>query len=192
MAQQQIRKPTTIKTIPEAAEPTSPAAPAGSGAVGWTAVALVVMTLAFLTLAGWTAYQRYWNVNASAKLAGKVAPAWDAASPASLNGLYAKKAVLVLADGTSVTGSKAIIATARALGPKYTMTRTDIAATPDGAYATLLYHYAGKGSGQGVAVLRINGGKIVRQWNYESIETKAPAPKQPAKVLPPSPKPAKG
>lgn len=139
--------------------------------------ALVIMTLAFSSLAGWTVHQRY-SKTAAERLAQNIVPAWDTATPADLSSLYARKAVLIQADGTRVVGSKAIIAAAKALGPAYAMTQAaDTAATPDGSYATLVYRYEGKGRGEGIAVIEISGGKIVRQWNYESVSVPPPPSK---------------
>ena len=165
-----VKSPAVVKKIPEAQ-------PARPSSTPYLINALAIVTLAFLMLAGWTVYKHYSKTPAE-RVAQEVAPTWDTATPGGLNSLYARQAVLIQADGTKVVGSKAIIAAAKSLGPSYTMTQAaGVAATPDGSYATLVYRYAGKGSGEGVAVIQISGGKIVRQWNYESIAVPAPASK---------------
>jgi hypothetical protein len=174
-----------VRTIPEAAprKTQEPEHSGGSGAEMWLMGALVLVTLAFFGLAGWTVYQRHHRTTADV-LAGSTASAWNAATPAAMSDVYARRAVLTTADGTKVTGRKAILASAKALGPKFTMTQAGaVGTTPDGVLLTFPYTYAGHGRGSGVAVVKIVRGKIVRQWNFETILS---AP--PAKILPPAPK----
>jgi hypothetical protein len=174
-----------VRTIPDAAPRRTPEPEhhGASGAEVWLMGALVFVTLAFFALAGWTVYQRH-HRTPTEQLAGSTASAWDAATPAAMSGVYARRAVLTTADGSRVVGRKAILASAKALGPKFTMTQVGaIGTTPDGVLMTFPYTYAGHGRGSGVAVVKIVRGKIVRQWNFETIVS---AP--PAKILPPAPK----
>jgi hypothetical protein len=168
---EQVRKTTpVIETIPEAA-------PRRPRSMPWLIGALVVMTLAFLALAASTAYQRYHRTPA-AHLAQNAAAAWDTAGPSALGDVYARNAVVVHADGTKIVGIKAIIADARTRGPAFTMTQVgEINTSPNGALAAFTYRYSGHGRGSGIAVLKIARGKIVRQWNFETIAAPAPASK---------------
>jgi hypothetical protein len=183
--QQQVRRtPPEVQAIPEAGprkvpEPTPRSAPEPerTGAEPWLMGALVLVTIAFLVLAGWTIYQRR-QVTPAERLAGTTAAAWDVATPAALAGVYAGRAVLVRSDGTRVVGRKAIVASVQALGPRFTMKQVGaVGTTPDGAFVTFPYTYAGHGSGSGVAVVKVVRGKIVRQWNYETYKVAPSAPK---------------
>jgi hypothetical protein len=169
---EQVREPTAVvKNIPKAA----PKRPRFSPRL--LIGALLVMTLAFLALAGWTVFHGNQQTQAE-DLAQNAASAWGKAGPSALTDAYARNAVVVQADGTKVVGIKAIAADAKSRGRAYTMTQVgDIASTPDGAFTTFAYHYSGDGRGSGVAVLKIARGKIVRQWNFETIATPAPASK---------------
>ncbi len=134
----------------------------------WLVGALVIMTLGFLALAGLTFYQHHARTDAE-RLAAEVATAWGSAAPAGLGGVYDRHAVLIDAQGTRSTGIKSIVAAAKDRGPNFTMTQLgDVASTPDGAFATFAYRFAGDGRGSGMAVMKIDAGKVVRQWNFES------------------------
>jgi hypothetical protein len=164
------RTPAVIETIPKASTKRPRSIP-------WLIGALVAMTLAFLALAAFTGYQRYHRTSA-ANLAQHAAAAWDTARPSALTDVYARNAVVVHADGTKIAGIKAIVADARARGPAFTMTQVgDISTSPNGALAAFTYRYSDHGRGSGIAVLKIARGKIVRQWNFETIAVRAPAPK---------------
>ena len=168
---QQVRKTTpVIETIPEAG-------PEQPRAMPWLIGALIFTTVAFLALAGWTAYQRYHRTSAL-HLAQRAAAAWDTAGPGALTDVYAPDAVVVEADGTRVVGIKAIVADARGKGPAFSLTQVgDITTTPDGAFTTFAYRYTGHGRGSGIAVVKIASGKIVRQWNFETATAPAPPAK---------------
>ncbi len=172
---QQVRKTTpVIETVPEAVPQAGPEQPR---AMPWLIGALIFTTLAFLALAGWTAYQRYHRTTAEHVVQNAVT-AWDAATPAALADAYAPDAVVVEADGTRVVGIKAIVTDARGKGPAFSLTQVgDIATTPDGAFTTFAYRYTGHGRGSGIAVVKIASGKIVRQWNFESGTVPAPSTK---------------
>jgi len=169
-AQQGKKTEATVKRIPEAA-------PERLRSTPWLVGALVIMSAAFLALAGLTLYQRYAKTDAE-RLAADVTTAWDAAKPAALTAAYDREAVLIEADGTKVVGIKAIIAAAQARGPKYSVMNVgSIAATSGGPYAMTAYRFAGDGRGSGISVIKVADGKIIRQWNFEST----PVPAQPSK-----------
>lgn len=172
---QQVRKTTpVIETVPQAGPEATPGQP---NAMPWLIGALIFTTLAFLALAGWTAYQRY-HRTAAEHVVQNAVTAWDAAAPAALADAYAPDAVVVEADGTRAVGIKAIVADARGKGPAFSLTQVGyIDTTPDGAFTTFAYRYAGHGRGSGIAVVKIASGRIIRQWNFETVTVPAPPTK---------------
>jgi len=101
------------------------------------------------------------------RLTDAAVSAWDAGVPETFSAVYARDAVVVHADGTKVSGLSAIVADARSLGRDFAIVRTgDVSVTPNGQYASATYRYNGAGHGVGVLVLQLEGGKVVRQWEY--------------------------
>jgi hypothetical protein len=158
----------TVTRVPEAAQPNARSTP-------WLVAGLMVMTAAFLVLAILTFVPRL-RPSEAVRLTDAAVSAWDTGAPAAFSTVYARDAAVVHADGTEVSGLRAIVADATSLGRDFTIVRTgDVSVTPNGMYATATYRYAGAGHGVGVLVLRIEGGKIVRQWEYELPPVTAPA-----------------
>ena len=169
---QQVRKTTPVIETVSGAHPQ--AGPEQPRAMPWLIGALIFTTLAFLALAGWTTYQRY-HRTAAEHVVQNAVTAWDAAAPTALADVYAPDAVVVEADGTKMVGIKAIVADARGKGPAFSLTQVGhIDTTPDGAFTTFAYRYAGHGRGSGIAVVKIASGKIIRQWNFETVTVPAP------------------
>jgi hypothetical protein len=173
MVQQEKVRPTAavVPTIAIPEEDRSRANP-------WLIGGLIGMTLAFLALAGWTAYQRFHRSEASRTATSAVA-AWDSGRPAAFADVYDPNAVLVDPAGNSIVGTDAIAAAVRGRGQDFSVSPVGgISVTPDGTYATMSYRYTGDGRGVGIAVMEITDGKIVRQWNFEPTSTpvgRAPA-----------------
>jgi hypothetical protein len=183
MAQQEKVRPAPAqrenREKSEAAPPVlgSVAAPAEdrSRANPWLIGGLVGMTLAFLTLAGWTTYQRFQQAEAT-RLATSALRAWDAAKPGAFADVYDANAVVVGPDGKSIVGVDAIATAARDRGPDLTVTQFgDVSVSRDGAYVTASYRFTGDGHGVGVSMMEIANGKIIRQWNYEPSSARATA-----------------
>lgn len=152
--------PAAVKTIPEAE-------PSRSIAVPWLVAALVVMTAAFAVLALLTFVPRFRPTD-PVRLVDQTVATWDSGPPSDLSALYARDAVLVHADGTKISGIGAIVADAKSVGRGFMMTRTgDVSVSADGTYAAATYRYAGAGRGSGLLVLKIEDGKVVRQWSYD-------------------------
>ena len=125
------------------------------------------MTLAVFALGGWTLYQRLEKRDAERLAQGAVA-AWDSGRPAAFADVYDHSAVLVDADGTRIVGLDAIAAAVADRGPTFTVSQVGgVTTTSDGSYATTSYRFAGDGQGIGVSMIKVDGGKIVRQWIYE-------------------------
>jgi len=169
-----------VKKVPAPIEKISApqAAPAErSGSSPWVIGALVVMTLAFVALGSWTVYQRFQKNDAEGLAQGAVA-AWDSAKPGALAQVYDPAAVLVDATGTKIVGLDAIAAAVANRGPDFTVTQVGgVTTTSDGTYATTSYRFSGDGQGVGISVIKVEGGKIVRQWTFEPNAATAPAAK---------------
>ena len=172
MQQERVKKaPMPIETIP------IPEQTKRDGSSPWVIAALVIMTVAFLALGGWTMYQRLQKSDAEG-LAQSAVAAWDSAKPAALAQVYDPAAVLVDADGTKIVGLDAIETAVAGRGPDFTLTQVGgVTTTSDGAYATTSYRFSGDGAGIGISVIKVEGGKIVRQWTFEPNAASAPAPK---------------
>ena len=168
--QERVKKaPAPIEKIP-APEPTKQ-----PGSSPWLIGGLVIMTLAFLALGSWTMYQRLQKSDAEG-LAQSAVAAWDSAKPGPLAQVYDPSAVLVDANGTKIVGLGAIAAAVADRGPNFTVTQVGgVTTTSDGAYATTSYRFSGDGQGIGISVIKVHGGKIVRQWTFEP-NTAAPTP----------------
>jgi hypothetical protein len=163
MAQQQEKvrtSPAVVPAIASTGEDHSRANP-------WLVGGLAGMTVAFLALAGWTAYARYHRSEA-ARLANSALNAWDAGRPTAIADVYDPNAVVVDATGKRIVGVDAIAAAVRDRGQDFAVSQVgDISITPDGTYVTTSYRYAGDGHGVGIAVIEVANGKIARQWNFE-------------------------
>jgi len=180
MAQQEKVRPTSAqRDRTETAKPVpgSLAAPDEdrSRANPWLIGGLVGMTLAFLTLAGWTTYQRFQRGEAT-RLATSALHAWDSPKPAAFADVYDANAVVVGPDGANIAGISAIASTARDRGPNFALTPFgDMSVSDDGAFVTASYRFTGNGHGVGVSMMEIANGKIIRQWNYEPSQARATA-----------------
>jgi hypothetical protein len=153
------RGPATVTRVPEATQP-------GAGSTPWLVAGLMVTTAAFAVLAILTFAPRL-RPSEPVRLTDEAVSAWDSGAPSAFSTVYSRDAVVVHADGTKVSGLGAIVADAKSLGRDFTISRTgDVSVTPNGLYATATYRYAGAGHGVGVLVLQIEGGKVVRQWEY--------------------------
>ncbi len=163
MVQQQERvkkPPAPVERVPSPDRTTARSSP-------WLVGGLVVMTLAVFALGGWTLYQRLEKRDAERLAQGAVA-AWDSGRPAALADVYDPAAVLVDADGTRIAGLDAIAAAVADRGPTFTVTQVGgVTTTSDGSYATTSYRFTGDGQGVGVSMIKVDGGKIVRQWIFE-------------------------
>ena len=170
--QERVKKaPAQIEKLP-APEPV-PAVRTGSSP--WVIGGLVVMTLAFLALGGWTLYERLQKSDAEG-LAQSAVAAWDSGKPSTLADVYDPAAVLVDANGAKIVGLDAIAAAVADRGPDFTLTQVGgVTTTSDGTYATTSYRFSGDGQGIGISVIKVDGGKIVRQWTFEP-NTAAPTP----------------
>ena len=169
--QERVKKaPTPIEKIPEPQ-------PAPRGSSPWLIAGLVVMTVAFLALGGWTVYQRLQKSDAEG-LAQTAVAAWDSGRPAALADVYDPAAVLVDANGTKIVGIDAIAAAVADRGPAFTVAQVGgVTTTSDGTYATTSYRFSGDGQGIGISVIKVDGGKIVRQWTFEPNAAQGPAAK---------------
>lgn len=170
--QERVKKaPTPIEKIP-APEPTK-----RDGSSPWVIGGLVIMTVAFLALGGWTMYQRLQKSDAEG-LAQSAVAAWDSAKPAALAQVYDPAAVLVDANGNKIVGLDAIAAAVADRGPDFTVAQVGgVTTTSDGAYATTSYRFSGDGQGIGISVIKVEGGKVVRQWTFEPNAAPVPAAK---------------
>ena len=169
--QERIKKsPAPIEKVPASA----PQARAASSP--WLVGGLIGITVAFLALGGWTVYQRF-QKNAAEGLAQNAVAAWDSGRPAAFSDVYDPAAVLVDANGARIAGMDAIVAAVAARGPDFTVTQVGgVTTTSDGTYATTSYRFSGDGQGVGISVMKIDGGKIVRQWTFEPNAITQPAP----------------
>jgi len=164
----ETRKAATVTRVPEAAQPSSRSTP-------WLIAGLMVMTAAFAVLAILTFVPRL-RPSEPVRLTDAAVSAWDAGAPDAFSAVYSRDAVVVHADGTKVSGLSAIVADAKSLGRDFSIVRTgDVSVTPNGLYATATYRYNGAGHGVGVLVLQLEGGKVVRQWEYGLPPITAPA-----------------
>jgi hypothetical protein len=154
------RKPASVTRVPEAGQ-------SGTNSTTWLVVGLMLTTAACLVLAIVTLVPRL-RPSESVRVTDAAVSAWDTGTPSAFSEVYARDAVVVHADGTKVSGLAAIIADARALGRNFTIVRTgDVSVTSSGLYSASTYRFAGAGRGAGVLVLRIEDGKVVRQWEYQ-------------------------
>ncbi len=154
MVQQQER----VKKAPAHIEAIPAAAPKGPRSTPWLVGALIVTTLALLTLGGWTLRQRSLSSDAEG-LAKNAVAAWDSGRPAALAGVYDPAAVLVDATGTKIVGTDAIAAAVRNRGPTFKMTQMGgVTTSSDGTYATTSYKFSGDRQGVGISVIQIAGG----------------------------------
>ena len=163
MVQQQER----VKKAPAPIEKIPPPERVAARPSPWLIGGLVVTTLAVFALGGWTLYQRLEKRDAERLAQGAVA-AWDSGKPAALADVYDPSAVLVDADGTKIVGLDAITAAVADRGAAFTVAQVGgVTTTSDGAYATTSYRFAGDGRGIGISMIKVDGGRIVRQWIFE-------------------------
>ena len=147
------------------------------GSSGWVIGALVVLMLAVVVLGSWTLYERAKKSDAEG-LAQHAVAAWDSAKPGELAQVYDPSAVLVDASGTKIVGIDAIATAIADRGPDFAVTQVGgVTTTSDGSYATTSYRFGGDGQGIGISVIKVDGGKIIRQWAFEPNHTPSPAAK---------------
>jgi hypothetical protein len=168
MAQQQkVRAPIPVSDEPPVQVPER------SSANPWLVGALVGLTLAFAALVGWNVYERVQRADAAA-LATAAAAAWDSPRTGSFADVYDRNAVVVDADGQTLTGVDEIETAARRRGADFTMAPLgEIAVSRDGTFATMSYRYAADGRGVGLTVIQVDNGKIVHQWIFEPSSDRA-------------------
>jgi len=153
------RGPATVTRVPEAAQ-------RGARSTPWLVAGVMITTAAFAVLAILTFVPRL-RPSEPVRLTDATVSAWDTGTPSGFSTIYSREATVIHADGTKVHGLGAIVADASSLGRDFSIVRTgDVSVTPNGRYATATYRYSGAGHGVGVLVLQIEGGKVVRQWEY--------------------------
>jgi hypothetical protein len=171
---EQVRRaPATVGAMPDTVPETTRETRGHPRSSPWLIGALVGVTIAFLALAGWTVYQRYMP-SPSERIAQNAAAAWDGASPAALATVYSRGAVVVQADGTRLNGIHAIIQAAKGNGSGFSMSQIgQLAGSRDGSLVMLSYAPAGTNQVTGIALLEVENGKIIRQWNFEPSSASA-------------------
>jgi hypothetical protein len=161
--QQARTTPAVVGATPETLREATPERPRSSP---WLIGALVGVTLALVTLSGWTVYQRVMP-SPSERIAQTTASAWDGAKASAFTDVYARNALIVGTDGRRLSGIQQIVDAAKADRPAFAMSSVgQIAGTAEGSLVMLSYAPGGSGQVTGVALLEVENGKIIRQWNF--------------------------
>ncbi len=162
--EEQVKTPAAVKKIPEA-KPQRPRS------VPWLVAGLAATTALCLILAGLILFPRLMPSDAE-RLAADAIEAWDAGGATPLYEVYDRDAVVTAPDGSRLVGIEKIAASAKSLGPEFTVSATDgFTESVDGSLVTVSYRYGGSGKGAGISVFKMIDGQIVRQWNYGAWPT---------------------